>query len=699
MGYGILHNPDLEAAKAASAGAEQYSVEDRELLGKVEDRANNEALFGLKYEVMRNGLLNLAYYNGYQDTYWDEKNKKLSRAPARRGQHRIIDNKIMPACQHASNILGNQLSFTCRPESADFQARAQARLGERALKSQYRRLRWARKLRQMTKWQVTTGAGFVRPFFNPHAGPEQEFFMDPNSQQPIPEEMLTENDMEILRREGLSKKFREGDVDISVHSLFDLYVPDTTTDTDDMQWYVLTYRKSLGWIRQRFPKRGKMVASESFTAWERSSFEARILSMASGNQGASANSAQTGGLNYDDDKSAVLKIYVEPPSPMNPKGKFAAVANGVLLEKGDAPSHTFGLEGPDLFKFDMIDRPGSFWPMGLPEQMISPQRELNASRSQMSELRSQILRPRVLAPRGSNLNKSAYAPGMDVEIVEYNPDKGQPHFEAGRDIPSTLFANADLSIQSMRDLSAQHEAMQGQNPAGGRSGYMITQLQEKDLSFYRPIVESNAESFERLWSACLTMIAKTWKSERWIEETAGTELVWDGWVSGKDMAKRPRVKVDPESLMPQSKAAKQAFGEALLQYGPNLAMLPPMVRGGILDLMEIGDDTNIRDVHHQDVRRCEAMIERIIGTEEQPGVDVPARPGIDDHAAYSQVIANFMKSRQWESIGPEAQYRVTQFFQSHSQLLIQSLMAEGAASGGAPTSEPNQNQRQEAVNS
>ena len=112
--YGILAEYDsgVSDKQRRSQTLPEYSDEERKLLTRVENRANNELLFGLKYHVMRRSFLDLAYYNGFQHIYWSFKQHRLRQVPSATGRSRITDNKIMPAVQHAVKILTSNIDFS-----------------------------------------------------------------------------------------------------------------------------------------------------------------------------------------------------------------------------------------------------------------------------------------------------------------------------------------------------------------------------------------------------------------------------------------------------------------------------------------------------------------------------------------------------------------------------------------------------------
>ena len=102
--------------------------------------------------------------------------------------------------------------------------------------------------------------------------------------------------------------------------------------------------------------------------------------------------------------------------------------------------------------------------------MISPQRLLNNNQGQITDIRKNVLKPKMLAARGAVLGKSNFY-DVTAEIIEYDEEKPPPAWQPFPPLPGALFGVNEMHQASLRDLSAQHEAMQGENPAGVRSGF------------------------------------------------------------------------------------------------------------------------------------------------------------------------------------------------------------------------------------
>lgn len=659
------------------------SQEEAKAIADVNQHTSDKVLYGIKYEVNRRALLDVAYYNGFQYTHWHS-TRGLTHIPANEDRSRIVVNKIMPRVQNACNLLSQNLSFEIRPKTNDFKSKAEALNGERAIRHLYNTKRWRRKLRAAMRWCVTTGVGFVRVVYDPAAGPRTEVVVDPETGEKIPASYFDPQALQALRQAGLVKVAPQGDIELEVYSVFDVAFPDGATDLFDCPWYSLVQRRSLAYIRERYPN-GRFVQPEPIETAEAAFFEGRILAMSGG-----AHTKRLGKDNYfttavDDSDSALLRIYHEAPCRDYPRGRVLTVANNVLLEETESPTAIFGLNGFDLHKFDFIARPGSIWPISLVENLIPLQRELNSTRSHRADLRRQGLQLRTFIPRGANVAKSHLLSGDFHTLVEVDQDKaGSVTHAPFPNIPQALFQETADSEKDMWDLTAQHEASQGQNPAGVRSGYAINLLNEKDLNFYREIIEGHAETFEILWGNVHQMVKRTWTIPRYVSHLQHGELVYAGYIGEQDLAENAAVVVDVENLVPQSKAAKQAFASELVQYAPSLMSLPPLLRGALLEAMDIGDTTAIKDIWTLDTRWAERAIQVMIGRPErgEPGYDVAVRPGIDDHEVQLQVVRNFQKTAAYDMLPPETKIRIERYARAHNDALVQGLMTQGAFMNG-----------------
>ena len=136
--------------------------------------------------------------------------------------------------------------------------------------------------------------------------------------------------------------------------------------------------------------------------------------------------------------------------------------------------------------------------------------------------------------------------------------------------------------------------------------------------------------------------------------------------------------------MPKSKAASQAFAAEFLQYGQNLMMYPPLMRAAILEAMELGDDSKVKEIFELDTRWAEYAIETMVGNEQKgiEGMDVAVRPGIDDHEVIAQAVRNFQKTKFYDDLPPETKARIERYAQGQIMMLVQGAALQGQAEGG-----------------
>lgn len=676
---GKIH--DLKSKRAQfQAQRPDYSSTELELLQLIEERSNDSVLWGDKHGVSQRALLDIAYFEGHQYSYIDPSSGEMLTMRPTPGRPRVKDNKILPAVQRALGKISGKIGFKAIPKNGDFRAQAQAENLDRMLHAEYQRLRWETKLLEMHKLQVVTGCGFARPYFNPNGGPARKFYTDPVSGEPIPQDHIDERMRGILEREGQVKVVKEGEVDLAIHSIFDVHVPVEASDYD-LPHYTLTWRKSLSYIRSRWPDRGRHVGPQEFSDSYDTSYESRLRSMAT-----HAGDVLYSGSSLSSD-SAIVKMHVESPSADNPKGLFAISANGVLLEHGPSPQYEFGLNCPDLVKFSFLSRPKSYWPISLVENMIGPQRELNRERSQMSRLRDKSLKDRLYAPLGASLAKTDIA-NVEGEVVMVDEKSiGAIQHERIGQIPAALFAMQGVSEKSLHDLASTPEASRGENPAGSRSGYMINLLEEQSGAFYDEPIRTTAASYSVLWTHVGQMFSKTWVGRREVQVHAPSphggrsSLVWSGHLSSEDIASDMIVEVLPDDLRKRNPAARQAFAGELVQYAPSFLQMPPEMQSEILETFEVGDDSGLKGLFLDVRRRTRRILDEII----ENGVDPVIRPHIDDAQTMLSEINKFQQQYAYDTLEPDARARIERWQLGLNALLMQELMAQNAA---APVAAP-----------
>ena len=199
-------------------------------------------------------------------------------------------------------------------------------------------------------------------------------------------------------------------------------------------------------------------------------------------------SAGTGGLGYvgstfsvglrKAENSTLLRTYMEKPSARHPSGRMFIATPDRILYYGTLPI--------DEYPIAMLRckrTAGMFFGRSVIEDLIPLQRAYNGVKNKIHDyIRSLALNP-LLVPEGAiddidSLAANGVAPG---DIVEYNPDRGEPRPLATQGLPSGVFEECENLSHEMEYVAGlSHLGATGNNSSALSSASAIERLREID---------------------------------------------------------------------------------------------------------------------------------------------------------------------------------------------------------------------------
>lgn len=262
-----------------------------------------------------------------------------------------------------------------------------------------------------------------------------------------------------------AKRAPVGQLCVEVLTPLDVF-PEPVDQYREAFWVIVAKRRSLHWFRSTFPKAGAAVEAETQTP------ESGFASLVNGAETGSAGSAPEG------EGMATLKTYYERPSREFPKGRTVMVAGEVVLfQHGSLPLPHEGITQPlpvKLLAFRYV--PTRLWPKGLIEECVSPQRELNRARGNISEWLRLFRGPKWFLDRGWKVDRKAITSKPD-EVVEGNFNGHFPVPVAPPSMPGWLVNLPESERNELRHLAGQQEVSEGGVPKGVHAASAIQLLQ------------------------------------------------------------------------------------------------------------------------------------------------------------------------------------------------------------------------------
>jgi hypothetical protein len=513
--------------------------------------------------------LNMAFYNGNQWVFWNNGRLDTPKLP----KHRllIVDNRILPVVQtRIAKKTKQRPIWTVTPNSPDDSDIDAAKLGEVVMEDMWRRLSMFEKLNDVLMWADIAAAGFWKCYWDPTAGEKAEFVLGPDG-KPLTDDngrMMKTDEVppELLQKFGAKTKvIAQGEICIEVRSPF-MILPDPLAQRlDDCEWIIEETVQSEEYVKAHYN-----VEVEGDTDTTEGPADGRTFPTYTESSGSSAY------------QGVKVKEFWAKPSSTFPQGKYVVWVKNQKLHEDD----NYYNDLPYVM-FTGVPSPGRFWPTSIVEQLRDPQIELNKIRSQILENAQRIGNPSLLKNKMANVEYSG-VPGEEV-LYDDITQNSVPSFLQPPEMPAYVRELIDRNEASIREISGQHEVSSSQVPAGVTAASAINLLLEQDDTRLGPAIQDMENALSKAGQFILNMAAKYYTEERMLTR-AGEEGDYDiQGFRGNMLKNNTAVEVQAGSMMPVSKAAKQAaMRDQLTMFIQNGVPLEPRIMRKAFRDMEVG---------------------------------------------------------------------------------------------------------------
>ena len=388
------------------------------------------------------------------------------------------------------------------------------------------------------------------------------------------------------------------------------------------------------------------------------------------------------------DSVEVIEVWIKPGQfKVFPMGAMITLVGDQLAQFTSGWPYIHG-----MYPFGMIRHieTGSFYGESVITDLIPLQREYNRTRGQIIEAKNRMAKPQLIAPKGSvNPSSITTEPG---QVILYRAGFNPPQPLPLQPLPTYVLQELERIQMDFDDISGQHEVSRGTVPPGVTAATAISFLQEQDDTMLRQTVESLEFAVQKIAKMSLTYVIQYWDTGRMIKVT-GTDGSFDVvTLMGADLQNNTDIRVEKDSALPTSRAAKQAFLMDLMKMG----FISPD-RG--LELMEVGGLNKLYDQINTDRRQAQRenlrmqqldgetlqiydqmakIYDQAGGINPQTGEPAPPPPppispnSWDNHAVHIDAHNAFRKSQTFEAL-PDA---IKAVFQGHVSLHEKAMQAQ-----------------------
>jgi hypothetical protein len=519
--------------------------------------------------------LNLAFLTGHQWVRWD--NTRLFKVEIDDGSwEQTTDNRIRPFVRtEIAKLTKNKPTFIAVPKSSSDNDISAARFAADALEYSWQNFNLAAKLRQALLWSRVTPAGFWKVWWDKSIGRKRPVLvygqdheqagklvrdqfggpLDPNGQ--IPENAPYEQ-----------RQVAVGEICVELRSFFHVYLDPHVPESgiEDAEWIGEEAVYSRGWVKRHFPDFADHIQYDQDPT--PGAMEARLpfagLTPSTTGAGKGAKIREL----WTEDEHYVwcgdTQMLQEPnPYPWLPYVAFRA-----------SPV------------------PGRFYGDPVINDLRPLQVDLNMRESQVAEHTGRLGNPPLLIPSTmwEEFNSWEAMPGDKIPYQDTGSPTSMPQFLQMPPLGDGIENDIARKLNSMMEISGQHEVSQAQVPQGVTAAAAISQLQEADNTRMGPDVYDMEGAITRAGQMILWLMGHYYEDGRMLT-VSGEGGEWDfrawkrGITTGVDT-----VRVQEGSMMPQSQGANQAaiqqFATLFSQNNPGA--ITPRGWANVLQKMQVG---------------------------------------------------------------------------------------------------------------
>lgn len=548
------------------------NIENTQNSGDKSEIINEESLVGLVERAVELGdhkildnqnYINLSYYYGAQWISLDTTTGTIFVPEQSEEEIRFTANKIQPIVRsELSKITKDKPIVNVMPADNTDEDIEVAQLGDSICEGLEFNLKLQDKDQEVIMWALTTGASFVKPYWDYRAGTQ------------------------------ISKDVFEGDVALDIGSTFDILWDKLAKNWSEVRWIIHKKVRTIDYIEDVY---GKKVAPD----------EGIICNNIFDSKLGQINNLNSFANQYTEtEDSSVVYEYWEKSCKKYPKGRRVTIASGVLLyyveDIGFGDKDKSVREFPFFF-CNHIEIPGRPNGQSTIENLIPIQRERNRVRSQIIQNSCLMGNPVWVVEEDSVISEINNAPGS---IIEYEKQTTrEPKMVQPPSVGAEVMRNLEMLDDEFYFISSQSEATLTTNKQ--LSGVALSYMIEEDMSKIAPTIRNFYRCKEGYMSYMLKLVKIFYDVPRTIKYTDKDNGIQVVRFKGSDLATTD-VKVITGSSLPSSKSAKIQVVFDLIKNG---ILNPATNLKTILKMLDLGLDLDPEEVlQNQQMQQQQEMM-------------------------------------------------------------------------------------------
>jgi len=523
-------------------------------------------------------------------------------------------------------------------------------------------------IRALTSSAIVGGA-WLKVYWDPFSGKAipaeretEDIELDDGFGGIITETIERELEKDVFGAEIPVKAF-EGQIKVALVDLFDGWRDPAASKPSEMRYWVHRKIRPAEELQRRFPKDmwGKKITWAGGHLDGLWSQKQSVMSSEMEN-----NIGGAGSEDADGRRNSLTTVYEYwgAPTEEYPNGIMCFFSNQHILYLGPCPYVPARIPVTFLPGDNIV--PGGFFPDGVVENLIAPQKTLNRSESKIRETLDRMLNPHILVPHASDVDEEIFGE-VGGQVIKYNAGY-PPHILHSPEVPSSMFNISSSMIARMREISTYSDISRGDVPGRVESGRAIAFLQENENNIRTADVKLYKKAVLDAMKHCLWLSRQFYQEGRLIR-TLGE----DSWTLYEFQAEDYDWDIDlapePFSGAPNSRALRWAETIEAFQMG-----LYDDDRPGSKDVRKILEidhaerSTMDKDSIHRDRARMEndQALQRSKG--KYMGPINPVRE-FHDNEIHLEEHNHFRNTQEYLDLTPEARAMLDAHCEEHEEFL------------------------------
>lgn len=646
----------------------------------------------------RQWLKNIDMYQGRQFTVFDQTSNRMVDRPLGVDEKRLCINVLEPIIRtELAKTTSVHPRATVLPASNEQQDISAALAGEALWDSHYEMSEYqSETFIPANLWRALTGMGFGKMYYDPYAIDKQateaaeRAFREKNAG-------LAEQGIDIT---AMKPEPIRGAIMSEPVSPFHLFVPDLAQMSLRKQPYLI--HAYLMPVVKAMKVYGPHVPDKDWRPPTVSSSEIVNLSHLG---------VKTGGSSAPDEQVLVLEAYVqENVTDLLPKGGVAIVAGGQLVALAkDGMPYDHG-----EYPFAMLSgiETGRFYRKSTIETLLPIQDEVNRFYNRIAKQRDLLANPMFYYDEGSfDPRRVRSKPGTGIPIrlgMRY------PQPMPIQEVPQFVYQLMDRLAQHRDDISGQHQVSRAISPGADTAASALALLKETDDDLLSTTFDSIQQFTRTMARQFLSLVVQFWDEPRMVKVTGLDHSVDVRALKGSDIAGGTDVRIDGESVLPKSKAARAAqvtewIGKGIIPPEVGLEAMEMGTLGRVYNRLTVDKDAARREnteitkltpemiAEHQAQaqEQMQQMSEQVAGIAGAAPTEMPPTPPMfpvnwyDNHEIHFEEHRLFANSQAFKALPPEVQQILQEHAAEHEAKIIESMAAAAPAEdGGAQQDEP-----------